>query len=292
MIPSFQTSRVPVLLRTGICCLLLGSVAWSEETAPEKARALLDTVTKSEQDRQIAAKQTEIDRLQEDKTKTESDSNALKQTLESTSNLTTETNDHLGTLTAESRRLQHELAIAEARIAAEQLKIAGLQALTDAQSKSLSALARHSEEAEARSQVMSAEMEVLQSGKQVPGQLREDSSSELAKARKALAAAEAKTAAEERLAHDAMKAATAKMALAEAKATMAQRLADNDLTLEQPVVVTKTKAKPVAKPTEKKPDPVAAGPKSSADAPATSKPTTTTGAAKSKKASGPFSIFR
>jgi hypothetical protein len=36
---------------------------------PEKARALLDQVKKSEQDRAIAAKQTEIDRLKEDQAK-------------------------------------------------------------------------------------------------------------------------------------------------------------------------------------------------------------------------------
>lgn len=291
MIPSLKSARVRFVLSTGICCLLLGSVAWSEEATPEKARALLDQVTKSEQDRQIAAKQTEIDRLQADQARTEKDSDTLKQSLETTSGLITETNDHLTTLTTESRRLQHELAIAEARIAAEQLKIAGLQALTDAQGKSQSALARRTEAAEARSKVMAAEMEILQSGKPVPAQLRDDSQSDLGKARKALASAEAKADAEERLAHEAMKAATAKMALAEAKATMAQRLADNDLTLEQPTVVTKPKSKPAAKPVEK-PDPVAAGPKPAAESSTPSKPSSNASGAKAKKTSGPFSIFR
>ena len=85
---------------------------------------MLDEVQKSEQDRQIAVKQTEIDRLQEDQTEIEKDSNGLKKTLDSTSGLVTDTNNHLGTLTAESRRLQHELAVAEAWIDAEQLKVA------------------------------------------------------------------------------------------------------------------------------------------------------------------------
>lgn len=291
MIPSLKSARVHFVLSTGICCLLLGSVAWSEEVKPEKARALLDQVTKSEQDRQIAVKQTEIDRLQEDQAKTEKDSDALKQSLETTSGLITETNDHLSTLTTESRRLQHELAIAEARIAAEQLKIAGLQALTDAQGKSQSALARRTEAAEARSRVMAAEMEILQEGKQVSAQLRDDSQSDLAKARKALAVAEAKADSEERLAHEAMKAATAKMALAEAKATTAQRLADNDLTLEQPTVVAKAKPKAAAKQTDK-PAPVAAGPKPTTNSAAPAKPAANPGADKTRKSKSPLDLFR
>ncbi|MEZ0257227.1 MAG: hypothetical protein ACAI37_18235 [Chthoniobacter sp.] len=280
------------MLSTGICLLLVGGAARSEEATPEKARALLDQVTKSEQDRQIAAKQTEIDRVQEDQAKTEKDSSDLQQTLESTSGLITETNDHLTTLTTESRRLQHELAIAEARIAAEQLKVAGLQALTDAQGKSLSALARRSEAAEARSHVMAAEMEILQAGKPAPSPVHDDSQSDLGKARKALTAAEAKADAEERLAHEAMKAATAKMALAEAKAVLAQRLADNDLTLEQPTVVTtKAKSKPAAKPSEKL-APVAAGPKPAANSAAPTKSTPSPAADKTKKAKSPMDLFR
>ena len=56
-----------------------------------------------------------------------------------------------------------------------------------------------------------------------------------------------------------MKAATAKMALAETKAETAQRLADNDLTL-TPAVVKKSKPKAAAKTEEKQLAPVAAPP--------------------------------
>ncbi len=119
-------------------------------------------------------------------------------------------------------------------------------------------------------------MEILQAGKQVPGEGREGSQTDLAKARKALAIAEAKAESEERLAHEAMKAAGARMALAEAKAATAQRLADNDLTLE-PVVVTKAKVKPPGKSTEKL-APIAAPPKPVANSATSSKPTPNTGA--------------
>lgn len=309
MIHLLKSPCMYLILGTSICSLLVASTARGEAeappaagrnakttttdagtgAAPEKARELLDQVKKSELDRQIAVKQTEIDRLQEDQTKAENDSSGLQKTLESTNGLITNTTEHLTSLTTDSRRLERELAISNAWIAAEQLKLEGLRALTDAQGKSVSALSRRSEEAAARSHLRSVEMDILQSGKQVPGEGHEDTQSDLAKARKALTAAEAKTISEERIAREAMKAATAKMAQAEAKATIAQRLADSDLTLEPTVVLTKPKpkaAKPAAektadKPAEKAPAPVANGPASDSSA----KPGTTTAAAKPKKSS-------
>jgi hypothetical protein len=206
--------------------------------------------------------------------------------MESTSGLMTGTNAHLGTLTVESRRLEHDLAAAQARIAAEQHKIAGLQALADAQGKSLSALARRAEEADVRSHLRTIELEILQDGKQVPAEGHEVAQSDLAKARKALAVAVAKAASEERLAYDAMKAATAKMTLAETKATVAEQLGGNDLILEQPVLIGKAKTKTPGKSAEKL-APIAAGPKSAANAGATPKPNTSTGVSKTKKAGTP-----
>jgi len=308
MIPMLKSSRIHLILATGVCSLLLGGAgaAWSQEAKPaiipsaksasskdkekdappailpdalpasgqeaqpEKARALLDQVKKSEQDRQVAVKQTEIDRLKEDQAKIESDADGLKKSIESTSGLTTDATDKLSTLTMESRRLEHELAVAEARINAEKLKMEGLKALADAQGKSLSALTRRGEEAAARSNLRTIELEILQAGKQIPGEGHEgESQSELTKARKALTVAELKAQAEERLAHDAMKAAAAKMALAETSATTAQRLADNDLNLEAAPATAKAKPKaksPADKPAADKPAaaPVATGPKSAA----------------------------
>lgn len=276
----------------------------SQEAAPEKARALLEQVKKSEQDRQVAVKQTEIDRLKEDQSKIERDADGLKKSIESTSGLTTDATDKLSTLTLESRRLEHELAVAQARINAEKLKIEGLKALAEAQGKSQSALARRGEEAAARSSLRAIELELLQAGKQIPGEGHEgESQSELTKARKALTVAELKAQAEERLAHDAMKAAAAKMAQAESSATTAQRLADNDLTLD-PAAAVAAKAKPKAKtsaetkPASDKPAPaaVATGPAKSASAGSTGagnttaiteappKPTTTATGTTTKKA--------
>jgi hypothetical protein len=234
--------------------LFIATGAAQEEVPPaqaEKARALLDEVKKSELDRQVAVKQTELDRLKQDLEKTERDSTGVQKTIDSMAALITDSGDNLNKLTTESRRLEHELAVAEARMAAERLKVEGLRALSAAQGKALSALARHAEETEARSRLRTAELGLLQQGKPIPAELRDDSAQgELAKARKALAAAEAKTQAEERAAHEAMKAAAAKMALAEARASTAKRLADNDLTL--PPIAEKTRPKSSDRPVEKK----------------------------------------
>ena len=314
MNPLLKSSRIHFVLATGICALLTVGAAVSQEAPPaiikneppaiiketppatideapgalnqeaqpEKARALLDQVKKSEQDRQIAAKQTEIDRLKEDQAKIQRDSDGLEKTIESTSGLTADANEQLATFTMESKRLEHELAVAQARIKAEKLKIEGLRALSEAQGKSLSALSRRAEQADARARLHTIEMELLQDGKQIPAEGREgESHNGLVKARKTLAAAEVKTESEERLAHDAMKAAAAKMTLAETSATTAQRLADNDLVLEAPVTI--PKAKPVDKAAAEKPAPVAAGPKPSTSTPAKPSPSATT----TKKAPAP-----
>ena len=307
MIPVLKSSRNKTLLAVGICSLFVSGAAWSApepsqkpmskkalsddalllkeapsetapspEASPEKARALLDQVEKSEQDRAIAAKQTEIDRLKEDQTKAESDTEALKKTMESTSDLINGAGEHLTALTNDSRRLEHDLAVCQAWITAEQWKTAGLHALADAQGKSLSALSRRAEETAARSQVQAIELESLQAGQQPPREGHEVAQTDLDKARKALAAAEAKTESEERLAREAMKAAGIKMALAEAKATYAQRLADNDLNLEAAKATAKAKPKSPAK-SPAKPAPVAAGPSAVPPKPPIAKPAAKTG---------------
>ncbi len=318
MTPLLKSAPIRFVLATGICSLLMAGAAvsqeappaiikneppaiiketpataineapatLSEEAPPAKERALLDQVKKSEQDRQISAKQTEIDRIKEDQAGIQRDSDGLEKTIESTSGLTADANEQLATLTMESKRLEHELAVAQARIKAEKLKIEGLRALSEAQAKSLSALSRRAEQADARARLHTIEMEILQDGKQIPAEGREgESSSGLVKARKALAAAEVKTDAEERLAHDAMKAAAAKMTVSEAAATTAQRLADNDPALEAPVAI--PKAKPVEKAAIEKPAPVASGPKPTTSTGTSSKPAATGNKTSTQKAPAP-----
>lgn len=296
--------RPHVLFLTGVVStLLLGMSVAQEEVLfvatgalqddaasapPAKARALLDELKKSELDRQIAVKQIEIDRIKQDQAKAEHDAASVQKTIDSTAALITDSNDEINKLTTESRRLEHELALAEVRAGAERLKIDGLRALSVAQGKSLSALARHAEEAEVRTRLRAAELALLQEGKPIPAEGRDEAAQgEIGKIRKALALAEAKTTIEDRAAHEAMKDAAAKMALAEAKESTANRLADNDLTL--PPIAEKPKAKSSDKPAKKESDAPARKPQPTVAASTPNPaPKTVAGAHLSTPPRGPF----
>jgi chromosome segregation ATPase len=254
--------RAPASCLAGLLAILLAGVGMAQEaekslplfvnpgaaqeepaaTLPGKARALLDELKKGETDRQLAVKQTEIDRLKQDREKTELEAANLQKTIDSATALVAESDEEISKMTSESRRLEHELAVTQERIAAERLKTEGLRALSAAQTKSLSALARHAEETEARTRLRSAELALLREGKPLLADARDESQSEIGKCRKALALAEAKAQAEERAAQEAIKAATVKMAAAEARAATAKRMADNDLTLIPVAEKTKGKA--------------------------------------------------
>ncbi len=217
------------LLVAGSFLLSFAMPLGAQDPAPEKARVLLDQVKKSEYDRQIASKQTEIERLKEDRDKVQADSSKLQQTIESTSELINEGYLDLEKLNLENKRLEHELAVTEAQGSAQRAKIEGLRALETAQGKSLTALTRRMEEVEIRGQVRAAEMDLLQSGKPVPSFGNEEKShTELAKRRQALATAEGKAQSEERAARLAFNAAAEKMAVAESRAASAKRLAETD----------------------------------------------------------------
>ena len=286
----------PLVLATSFASLLVGALAFAQEPQPapaEKARLLFDQMERGELDRQIASKQKEIDRLKEDQAKTLSDTNGLQKTVESTTALLEDSGENLSRLTGENRRLEHELAVSEAKAEAEKLKIEGLKALNVAQTKTLAALARRTEEAEARAHLRLAELDLLNAGKAIPKEgSNEAPQSDLAKARKALAQAETRTQAEDRAAREAMKDASAKMAAAEAKNAIVQRLVDNDLTVPLPAIAEKPKAKSTDKakaPEKSEGDPsLRRAQVSRAPAPVAAPPSSSTASTDSRKPAKPF----
>ena len=214
-------------LLAGLFTLTLTATAFSAENAPQKTQVLLDQVKKSELDREVAAKQTSIDRLKEDLDRNKKDAEGLQKTINTTSDLVNDSTKRYEELTAERKRLQHDLNLTLARIDAEGEKIDGLRNLTAAQGKSLNALTRHIEETEVRTQLRAAEMQAIAEGKLAPGDDTEDKRHpELVKLRKALSIAEAKTASEEKLARGAMKSAASKVQVADLAAARVQRMAD------------------------------------------------------------------
>lgn len=237
------------VLATGILALALPTIAFSQDVEPEKAHALLDKVKKTDLDRQIVSKETEIERLKQDQERAEKDASSLKVTMDTTAELIEDSSEKLTAYLTMSKKLEHDVAVTEAHINAERLKIEGLRALGAAQGKALSALNLHLDETNARSKVRGAEMELLQSGRPVPSEGNEEKSqSELVRWRKALSMAQSKTQTEERVARDAMKAASTKLAQAETRAATAKRLAEIDPTAPAPIAEkTTSKPKPVEK---------------------------------------------
>jgi uncharacterized small protein (DUF1192 family)/uncharacterized low-complexity protein len=220
-------TMIGAALIVGVVSISLSEPAAGQDPAPEKAQALLDKVKQGELDRQIAAKQTEIDRLKEDLSKGKKDADGLQQTMDATNSLINESTENLDKLTENGKRLEQEYNLTLARISAERQKIEGLRNLSDAQSKSLSALTNRIEETDVRSRVRSAEMDMLTEGKPVPAEGADDKGhSELSKLRKTLSAYETKTTAEEKTARDAMRIATAKVQAADAAAARVKRMAD------------------------------------------------------------------
>jgi hypothetical protein len=83
------------------------------------------------------------------------------------------------------------------------------------------------EETDVRSRVRAAELQLLADGKAIPAEGTDDKGAgELTKLRKALAAAEVKSSADEKIARDAMKLAAAKVQVADVAAARAKRLAE------------------------------------------------------------------
>src|SRR5438132_8440798 len=85
-------------LMTGLFTLTQNGLAVGQEPAPEKTKALLEQVKKTELNRQVAVKQTAIDRLQEDLEKSKKDAEGLQQTMTTTATLINESVAHLDSL--------------------------------------------------------------------------------------------------------------------------------------------------------------------------------------------------
>ena len=214
-------------LISGLFTFTFSAPAFGEDAPAEKAQVLLDQVKKSELDRQLAAKQTAIDRLHEDLDHNKKDAESLQQTIDATANLINDSTKHFEELSAERRRLQHDLNLTIARIDAETQRLDGLRNLSTAQGKSLSALNRHIEETDVRSQLRTAEMKAIAEGKLQPGEDVDDKKHpDLMKLRKELSTCEAKTEAEEKLARAAMKAAAAKVQSADLAAARVQKMSE------------------------------------------------------------------
>src|SRR5438477_3479323 len=124
-----KISRIKFLagaaLLAGFFTCMAESTAFGEDVKTEKSQALLEKVKQRELDRQISARQTEMDRLKEDLSKSKTEADGVQQTIDATTLLITESGQSLEQFLAEKRRLQHSLNVAAQNIEAERRKAEG-----------------------------------------------------------------------------------------------------------------------------------------------------------------------
>jgi hypothetical protein len=207
----------------GLCSFALPAIAADETPAPENAKTLLERVKRNDLDRQVAAKQTEVDRLAQDLAKEHKDAEAMEKSIASTGEMLKASSATLDQLTNDRKRLEQVLELTALRIEAERLKVEGLQRLADAQAKTLAALAKRAEETEARSNLSQAELKQLsENTPAAQGKGR----SPLTELRKKLAISETAAETADRVAQDAMHSASLRLEQADVASVRVKRKAD------------------------------------------------------------------
>ncbi len=210
----------------GICIITMAGSALAENAEPENAKSLLEKVKRRDLDRQMAAGQTYLDRLAEDLAKGRKEAENLQSNINATGNLLKESGTQLSQFVGQRKRLEQVISLTTMRIEAEKLKSEGLQLLADAQNKALAALTRRAEETELRSSLGAAELKLLGQTEAAPAaEPAGKGHPPLSELRKKLAASEVIAANAEKVARDAMRAASAKLDLADIAGAKAKRKA-------------------------------------------------------------------
>lgn len=263
----FSSSKLTgTVLITAFLVLAHSQRAFSQDSTPEKSQALQDTsseqsqallqkVKQSQMERRIAIKQTEIDRLKEDLDKSKKDLDASQKNLDTTATLITTSNANMDELAAERKRLEQQLDLTDLRIEAEQKEGEGLKRLSSAQSSEVDAINQRMAEIDVRSRVRELEVQLLSAGKPVPGEDNDErGTADLYNLQKTLASDEVKTVSGEAIARAAMKAASARLELAQEAAARVKQVSEG-MTQPSPAPVaektgeTTPGSKPAASPT-------------------------------------------
>lgn len=213
--------------------------AFSETGGRQNAKALLDESKLIDYEGRIAAKKTEMDRLNEDLKKGTDEIDALEKRVQKVGTAADEAAKQLETLTSLRKRATAELELLNLRIDAERLKGDGLRMLQAANKKLQEAATKRNEEITARTALVAAETRLLaakapaaaaDSGPAKPHPAKNEPT--LTEWRKSLEKAERATATAETQAREAMAAAGTKLQEAEAAAAKAGKKQE-DLALEK-----------------------------------------------------------
>ena len=237
----------------GTCALAASALAQTPE--PDNAKSLLEKVKRRDLERQVTARQTDLDRLAEDLAKGHKEAETMQANIDATSGLLKESAANLGQLHNQKKRLEQVIELTTLRIEAERLKAEGLQLLGDAQGKALLALTKRAEETDVRASLGAAELKTLAPPDGAPAADAPRARPALTDMRKKLALSESAAAGAEKIARDAMRAASMKLELADIAAVKAKRKGSNvegDLPeiAEKPLDLEEKPAEPVKKPAQ------------------------------------------
>ncbi len=217
----------------------LPHLAFSETPAGQNPKALLDESKLIDYEGRIAAKKTEMDRLNEDLKKGTDEIDALEKRINKVVSAADEATKQLESLSSMKKRATAELELLNLRIDAEKLKGDGLRMLQAANRKLQDAAAKRNEETTARTALVAAETRQLatkapaaanDSGPAKPHTAKNEPT--LTEWRKNLDKAERATATAETQAREAMAAAGVKLQEAEAAAAKAEKKQE-DLALDK-----------------------------------------------------------
>lgn len=230
-------SRPPISLPTYVLVASLSSLALltsarSQADSPKDAQLILQQVKQREAERQQAAKQTELERLNQDLQRGQKESETVQQSIASMQGAIGQTSSQLDQLGSEKNRLSQELEVTTLRIDAERQKVEGLRLLSEAQSRSLEALEKRNNETELRASIGAAELKIMSPPPTDPENTdlknpepRSKLWSEIAELKKKLAKSELATLAAQKTAREATRAASSKLQLADIAATKAKKRA-------------------------------------------------------------------
>ena len=223
------STAATAIFTAGIFAFAMPRPAFSETASRHDASALLDEAKKSEYERKIAAKQTEMDRLNEDLKKGEKELETLDKGIQKVGTAESEATKQLEQFTAQKKRATAELELLSLRIEAERIKGDGLRMLQSANRKALDAMAKRNEETTAKTALVAAETRQLGTKSSPPdvasGPAKQTAKNEptLTDWRKKLAKAERASGTADHQAREAMTAASTRLQEAEKAAAKAEK---------------------------------------------------------------------
>lgn len=228
---SYVPAKPVVALLVGAFSLALNARAAEPEDSREKPLVLLESVKKRDLDSQLAVKETELKRLNEDLEKRQKEQESLQKSMDSIAIAVAESNDLLEQYLARKKYLIRALELTTQRIEAERLKVDGLKTLTDAQAKQRDYIGKQYEATSIRANIEGANFRILSQkqtppeGEPAPKDAAAKLLSEIADLKKRLERSERAVATASKLARDSMNSASEKVIQAEGAAAKAKRTA-------------------------------------------------------------------